>query len=145
MTFISRSPEPALWLAAAILEAQNRPPTEAKKPAMAKTETRTRVTLIPARRDASTLPPSAKTLRPYAVRRSTKSLPTRTIAKSSTASGRPLYWLNMTATANAATASSTVRRMMSLSGRDGMPAIARRRLPRKADRKYPATATKART
>ena len=64
MTFISRSPAPALWLAAAILEAQNRPPIAAKVPAIAKTEIRTAVTLIPARRDASTLPPSAKILRP---------------------------------------------------------------------------------
>ena len=64
MTFIRRSPAPALWLAAAIFEDQNRPPTAAKKPAMAKTEIRTAVTLIPARRDASTLPPSAKILRP---------------------------------------------------------------------------------
>ncbi len=64
MAFISRSPPPAPWLAAAILEARKTPPTAAKVPAMAKTEMRTAVTLIPARRDASTLPPSAKILRP---------------------------------------------------------------------------------
>ncbi len=55
-------PEP--WLAAAILEAQNRPPIAAKVPAMEKTEIRIAVTLMPARRDASTLPPSAKIFRP---------------------------------------------------------------------------------
>ncbi len=64
MTFIRRSPAPEPWLAAAIFEAQNRPPTAAKVPAMEKTETRIAVTLMPARRDASTLPPSAKIFRP---------------------------------------------------------------------------------
>ncbi len=64
MTFIRRSPAPEPWLAAAILDAQKRPPIAAKVPAMEKTETRIAVTLMPARREASTLPPSAKIFRP---------------------------------------------------------------------------------
>ena len=58
---------PEIW------QAKNRPPMAAKLPEMAKTEIRIMATLIPARRAASTLPPSAKILRPYVVRRSTKS------------------------------------------------------------------------
>ncbi len=135
ITFISRSPAPALWLAAAILEAQNRPPMAAKVLEIAKTVIRIRVTLMPARREASTLPPSAKTFRPKVVRRSRKSVTTRASRKSTTASGRPLYWLNSTAGPNAHRASRPVRSRISVSGREGIPAASRRLASRKAARK----------
>ncbi len=87
---ISRLPAPEDWLAALSWEAMKRPPIAAIVPASAKTEIRMAMTLMPARRAASTLPPSAKTLRPYEVRRSTKSKPTMNTMKMTIASGRPL-------------------------------------------------------
>ena len=84
-------------------------------------------TLMPARRAASTLPPSAKILRPYVVRRSTKSVTTSTTRKITRASGRPLYWLSMTRAAKATTREHAPCAPRSRSsGRDGMPAASRR-------------------
>ena len=92
-------------------------------------EIRTAVTLMPARRDASTLPPSAKILRPYVVRRSTKSAMTSTARKSTRASGRPRYWLSTIRGGEGdAPRARRCARTISLSGRDGSRAASRRRL-----------------
>jgi hypothetical protein len=50
---------PQLWLTAKRREAAMMPPTAAIAEQSAKTTTRTRLTLMPARRDASALPPTA--------------------------------------------------------------------------------------
>ncbi len=67
----------------------NSPPKAASMPEMAKTLIRILFTLIPARRAASALPPTAKICRPYVVRRTTKSAMTSTARNSTRASGRP--------------------------------------------------------
>ena len=54
-----RSPAPEDWLTASSLEAAMMPPTAAMLEAIMNTTMRTRVTLIPARRAASALPPTA--------------------------------------------------------------------------------------
>lgn len=71
-------------------------------------------------------------MRPKPVRRSVKSAPTTTMRKMSSASGRPLYWFSTYAGTYASTASTAVRRMISLSGRDGTPAASRRLAPKYA-------------
>ncbi len=116
----------------------------AKVPAMEKTAMRIPVTLMPARREASTLPPRAKMFRPKVVRRRTKSVPTRATRKSSTASGRPLYWLKIAAAPKANTARTPVRSTSSAIGRKGTPAAWRRRESKKEPTKYAPTATTAR-
>ena len=59
MASSSRSLPPELWLTAKRREAAMMPPTAAIAEQSAKTTTRTRLTLMPARRDASALPPTA--------------------------------------------------------------------------------------
>ena len=60
----SNSLPPEFWLTAKSREAAITPPTAAIAPAIAKTATRTPLTRMPARRAASSLPPTAKTCRP---------------------------------------------------------------------------------
>ena len=63
--------------------------TAASVDPMMKTATRMRVTLMPARRAASALPPTAYTCRPNAVRFARYVRPTRKMTIRSAASGRP--------------------------------------------------------
>ena len=103
MTFISRSPAPALWLAAAILEAQNRPPMAAKVPEIAKTEIRIRGDVDAGAAGGLDAAAEREDLAAVGVRRSTKSVTTRTTRKITSASGRPWYWLSTYAAAKAST------------------------------------------
>ena len=64
MALSSTSPLPEAWLTANSREACITPPTAASVEASAKTEMRTRLTSMPARRAASALPPTANTMRP---------------------------------------------------------------------------------
>lgn len=94
---------------------------------MANTVIRIMDTLIPARRAASMPPPTAKTLRPYEVRRSTKSTITRDARKITSALETPAEEFSTYAVTNAATASRPTRSPISLVGRNGTPAALRRR------------------
>ena len=62
-----KSPDPDDWFTASSREAAMIPPIAAIVPAITNTATRTRVTLMPARRAASELPPTAKMWRPNVV------------------------------------------------------------------------------
>ncbi len=64
MTFISVLPEPRFLVAPPERLAMNSPPKAASIPERAKTLIRILLTLIPARRAASALPPTAKICRP---------------------------------------------------------------------------------
>ena len=66
IALISVSPPPDCWLAKPSRIAATTPPTAASVLHSAKTEMRIQSTLMPARRAASMLPPTAKILRPYA-------------------------------------------------------------------------------
>ena len=64
----SRSLPPEDWLTASRRDAAMMPPIAAMVEAIANTMMRTRVTVMPARRAASALPPTAKMWRPKRVR-----------------------------------------------------------------------------
>src|SRR5690242_13788904 len=127
MASISVLPPPAFSVALAVWPAKNMPPRAAKPPEMANTVIRTIGTLMPARRAASMPPPTAKTLRPYVVRRSTKSTTTNAARKITRALETPAELFSVAAATKDATASRPARSRISLVGRKGTPAALRRR------------------
>ncbi len=65
------------------------PPTPAMKPLIMKTAMRTRSTVMPARREASALPPTAYTCRPKRVRDAMKDQTTRSASRITVTFGTP--------------------------------------------------------
>src|SRR4051812_7499258 len=65
------------------------PPTAAMNEQSTKAEIRTRSTVMPARREAASLPPTADRWRPYRVRESTKVEATKKKIRTSTTHGTP--------------------------------------------------------
>ena len=109
MASSSRSLAPELWLTASRREAARMPPIADIEPAMANTATRTRLTRMPARRAASSLPPTANTWRPNRVRVTTYCIPPTNAIRISIARGRPRSALRIAIAATTATATSTIR------------------------------------
>src|SRR5690349_14638104 len=82
-------PAPAFDCTDCSNEAATMPETAAMPEQMTNTEIRMRDTTTPARREASSLPPTAYTCRPYRVRLRTKCHTAYSIARRTTTHGRP--------------------------------------------------------
>ena len=134
------SPPPADWLTASRRDAARTPPRAAKNDAIVNTAIRTRSTLIPARRAASALPPTAKIIRPNRVRLATKSMTTMTAMRMTSDSGRPRAgsWSSTQIATATSTAMTMTRIPRTTIGSDGSSAAARLRRVIKA---VPATYT----
>ena len=94
---------------------------------MAKTAMRMRLTLIPARRAASALPPTANTWRPKRVRVTTYCMPATNPTRISTASGTPRSELRIATAATTARATTTTRTITGTSAWSARPAVTRLR------------------
>ncbi len=123
----SRSLPPELWLTASSLEAPMMPPIAAIVPASANTLTRIVAMLMPARRAASMLPPTAKMCRPYLVRAMTYWNPATKATRIRAASGSPRSWLKIPSATITAAATTTIRNTIGRRAWSASPAATRRR------------------
>lgn len=120
---------PELWLTAASRLAARMPPAAARVELAANAISRIRVTLMPARRAASALPPTAYMCRPNSVCCRTRSSPTTRVAKMISRSGTPRSADRISTTAASAIASPprpSAVRIVDVTGRSA--AIRRRRV-----------------
>ena len=95
--------------------------------AIENTITRMRFTLMPARRAASALPPTANTWRPNRVRETRYCMPTTKPIRISTASGTPRSLLKIHMATATTTASTPIRTTTGTSAWSASPALTRPR------------------
>ena len=127
MASSSRSPEPEDWLTASSREAARMPPNAASIEVSTNTIVRTRATLIPARRAASALPPTANTCLPYVVRVISPWTRTTRPTRMTSASGRPRSALTIATAARMPAADAPTRSATAATGSTSSPAASRRR------------------